>query len=154
MLIDSHAHLDSPRYADDREAMLSRAFDAGVGAVLAIGIGEGPHEMQQALDICREFNGKPNLPRLYASAGIYPHNTHQADQAALQKLDSLLGEPEVIACGEIGLDYYHEGAPHDVQHKGLIQQLEIAAARKRPILIHCRPKDGHRRRLDRSFRHP
>ena len=52
------------------------------------------------------------------------------------------GEPEVIACGEIGLDYYHEGAPHDVQHKGLIQQLEIAAARKRPILIHCRPKDG------------
>ena len=53
MLIDSHAHLDSPRYADDREAILSRAFAAGVGAVLAIGIGEGPHEMQQALDICR-----------------------------------------------------------------------------------------------------
>jgi TatD DNase family protein len=142
LLIDSHAHLDSPRYADDREAMLSRAFAAGVGAVLAIGIGEGPHEMQQALDICREFNGKPNLPRLYASAGIYPHNTHQADHAALQKLDSLLAEPEVIACGEIGLDYYHEGAPRDVQHAGLIQQLEIAAARKRPILIHCRPKEG------------
>jgi len=60
----------------------------------------------------------------------------------LAKLDSLLAEPEVIACGEIGLDYYHEGAPHPAQRAGLIRQLEIAAARKRPILIHCRPKDG------------
>lgn len=146
MLIDSHAHIDSPRYAEDREAMLRRTWDAGVGAVLAIGIGEGPTEMHQALEICREFNARPEssagLPRLYASAGIYPHNTGEADDAALQKLDGLLAEPEVIACGEIGLDYYHEGAPHDVQRRGLIAQLQIAAARKRPILIHCRPKDG------------
>ena len=98
--------------------------------------------MHQALDLCRQFNGQPGMPRLYASAGIYPHNTPEADDAALAKLDSLLAEPEVIACGEIGLDYYHEGAPHDVQRAGLIRQLEIAAARKRPILIHCRPKDG------------
>ncbi len=138
MLIDSHAHLDSERYAPDREAMLRRAFEAGVGAVLSIGIGEGPAEMQQARDLCSEFNGRPNMPRLYASAGIYPHNTTEADDAALTKLDTLLAEPEVIACGEIGLDYYHEGAPRDVQRKGLILQLEIAAARKRPILIHCR----------------
>jgi TatD DNase family protein len=141
LLIDSHAHIDSKRYADDRAAMLGRAWEAGVGAVLAIGIGEGPDEMQQALDLCRQFNGQPNLPRLFASAGVYPHKTHEADDAVLSKLDSLLAEPGVIACGEIGLDYYHEGAPHDVQRKGLIRQLEIAAARKRPILIHCRPKD-------------
>ena len=138
MLIDSHAHLDSPRYANDRGQMLARAAQAGVGAVLSIGIGDGPSEMHQALDLCREFNGRPNLPRLYASAGIYPHNTTQADDGALAKLDALLAEPEVIACGEIGLDYYHEGAPHNVQRTGLIRQLEIAAARKRPILIHCR----------------
>ena len=142
MLIDSHAHLDSPRYADDREAMLVRAREAGVGAVLSIGIGEGPAEMHQALDICREFNARrqagANLPKLYASAGIYPHNTPEADAAVLAKLDTLLAEPEVIACGEIGLDYYHEGALRDVQRAGLISQLEIASARKRPILIHCR----------------
>ena len=138
MLIDSHAHLDSPRYADDREAMLGRAWDAGVRSVLSIGIGEGPGEMHQALDICREFNGRPNVPTIYASAGIYPHSTTEADEAALGKLDALLGEPEVIACGEIGFDYYHEGAPRDVQRRVLIRQLEIAAARKRPILIHCR----------------
>lgn len=138
MLIDSHAHLDSPRYADDRAAMLARAYEAGIGAVLSIGIGEGPAEMHQAFDLCRQFNGQPNLPMLYASAGIYPHSTPEADDAALAKLDGLLAEPEVIACGEVGLDYYHEGASRDVQHAKLIAQLEIAARRKRPILIHCR----------------
>jgi TatD DNase family protein len=122
--------------------MLRRAHEAGVGAVLSIGIGEGPGEMHQARDLCRQFNGKPGMPRLYASAGIYPHNIPEGDESALAKLDSLLAEPDVIACGEIGLDYYHEGAPHDVQRGGLIRQLEIAASRKRPILIHCRPKDG------------
>jgi TatD DNase family protein len=142
LLIDSHAHLDSPRYDDDREEMLLRATEAGVDAVLAVGIGEGPAEMHQALDICRQFNNKPGMPKLYASAGIYPHNAPEADDAALQKLDNLLAQPEVIACGEIGLDYYHEGAAHPVQKEGLISQLLIAAARKRPILIHCRPKDG------------
>ena len=142
MLIDSHAHLDSHRYNDDREAMLRRALEAGVGAVLSIGIGEGPAEMHLARDLGRQFNGKPGMPRLYASAGIYPHSTTEADQAALVKLDQLLADPDVIACGEIGLDYFHEGAAHDVQRDGLIRQLEIAAARKKPIVIHCRPKDG------------
>jgi len=138
LLIDSHAHLDSPRYDEDREEMLRRAADVGVGAVLSIGIGEGPAEMHRGLEICREYNGKPGLPRLYASAGIYPHNTPEADEVALGGLDDLLAQPEVIACGEIGLDYYHEGAPHPVQREGLIAQLLIAARRKRPILIHCR----------------
>jgi TatD DNase family protein len=146
LLIDSHAHLDSERYTDDREAMLRRAWQAGVGTVLSIGIGEQANGMDQALAVCRQFNSHPEsgsgLPRLYASAGVYPHNTPEIDDAVLSKLDNLLAEPEVIACGEIGLDYYHEGAPHAVQLDGLKRQLEIAAARKRPILIHCRPKDG------------
>ena len=146
MLIDSHAHLDNERYADDRSAMLARAWEAGIGTILAIGIGEHASGMDGALKICREFNPRSDrepaegakFPRLFASAGVYPHNTPEADDAVLAKLDRLLAEPEVIACGEIGLDYYHEGAPHDIQREGLIAQLEIAAARKRPILIHCR----------------
>ena len=151
MLIDSHAHLDSHRYNDDREAILRRAQEAGVGAVLSIGIGEGPEEMHQARDLCREFNGRPGMPRLYASAGIYPHSTTEAGHAALVRLDELLADPDVIACGEIGLDYFHQGAAHDVQREGLINQLEIAAARKRPILIHCRPKDGTTHAWDDLF---
>ncbi len=142
MLIDSHAHIDSLLYSEDRAAMLGRAWEAGVGAVLAIGIGEGPAEMHRALEICREFNSLPQsgagIPRLYASAGVYPQNAPEIDEAVQAKLDGLLAEPETIACGEIGLDYYHEGAAHDVQRRGLIRQLEITAGRKRPILIHCR----------------
>jgi TatD DNase family protein len=147
LLVDSHAHLDSERYAGELPEILKRTYAAGVGAVLAIGIGEGPAEMQCALEICRQFNAPDRsagegLPQLLASAGIYPHNTHEADEAALAKLDHLLAEPEVIGCGEIGLDYYHEGSPHQTQRRAFIQQMEIAAARKRPIIIHCRPKDG------------
>jgi TatD DNase family protein len=146
LLIDSHAHLDSERYAEDRAAMLGRAWEAGVGMVLAIGIGEQASGMDGALKVCRQFNGLPqsgvSLPKLYASAGVYPHSTPEMDDAILAQLDSLLAEPEVIACGEIGLDYFHAGTPRPVQLAGLVQQLEIAAARKRPILIHCRPKDG------------
>ena len=140
MLIDSHAHLDSPRYDGDREAMLRRAWEAGVGAVLAIGIGENATGMDGALAVCRQFNGQDGIPKLYASAGVYPHNTAEIDDQVLARLDRLLAEPEVIACGEIGLDYFHEGAPRVVQMSGLVRQLEIAASRKRPILIHCRPK--------------
>jgi TatD DNase family protein len=148
LLVDSHAHLDSERYLGELDAVLERATAAGVGAVLAIGIGEGPAEMQCAQEICRKYreqgigNRERRLPKLYATAGIYPHNTHEADEAAFAKLDGLLSEPEVIGCGEIGLDYYHQGSPHDVQKRIFVRQMEIAARRKRPIIIHCRPKDG------------
>jgi TatD DNase family protein len=142
LLIDSHAHLDSERYEGELAHVLQRAHAAGVGAILAIGIGEGPAEMHHAVELCRQFNGQQNVPQIYASAGIYPHNSDEADEAALAKLDTLLSEPEVIACGEIGLDYYHQGAPHETQKRIFIRQMEIATARKRPILIHCRPKDG------------
>jgi TatD DNase family protein len=144
LLVDSHAHLDSSRYEGELADVLRRAWSAGVSGVVAIGIGEGTAEMQQALEICRKYNnaGDPGLPKLYASAGIYPHNAHEADEAALANLDSLLAEPEVIACGEIGLDYYHQGSPHETQKRVFVRQMEIAAARKRPIIIHCRPKDG------------
>ena len=131
MLIDSHAHLDSERYAEDRAAMLARAWEAGIGTILAIGIGEHASGMDGALKVCREFNGQPNLPHLYSSAGVYPHNTPEADDAVLAKLDQLLAEPEVIACGEIGLDYYHEGAPHDIQREGLIRHARTVSLKRR-----------------------
>ena len=139
MLIDSHAHLDSERYAGDLESVLQRARQAGVGGILAIGIGEGPAEMHQAREIVRRFSGREDVPKLWASAGIYPHATDQADEAALARLDEMLGSREVIACGEIGLDYYHEGAAHSVQARAFVAQMEIAARHRAPILIHCRP---------------
>lgn len=138
MLVDSHAHLDSERYAEDRDAVLARARQAGVEMVLAVGIGDGPATMHRALELCRQYASKPEMPRIAVSAGIHPHEAELADQAALDALDRLAGEPEIVAIGEIGLDYFYDHSPRDVQQRAFVRQMEIAAARRLPILIHCR----------------
>ena len=149
MLVDSHAHLDSERYAEDRVAMLERARAAGVEMILAVGIGDGPETMHAALDLCRQHAGDARLPRLVASAGVHPQEAAQADAVALDKLNALAAAPEVVAIGEIGLDYYHADNPAPaVQQRAFAQQMEIAAAHKLPILIHCRPADGDDRAWD------
>ena len=142
VLVDSHAHLDSPRYDADRDELLQRAWQQGVRTVLSIGIGDGPDTMQQALELSKSYAGKPGIPRILATAGIHPHEAQLADQAALQKLDGLLADPDVLAVGEIGLDYYYDHSPREQQKQAFAQQMEIAAARRRPIIIHCRPSDG------------
>jgi TatD DNase family protein len=142
MLIDSHAHLDSPRYAEDREALLHRAWAAGVRTILSIGIGEGPDAMQQALEISRQYKDQPEVPKIFASAGVHPHEAQLTDEATYAKLDQLLSEPEVIACGEIGLDYFYDHSPRDIQRTVFRRQMEIAASHKQPIIIHCRPSDN------------
>ena len=68
MLVDSHAHLDSPRYDADRDQLLERAWQQGVRTVLSIGIGDGPDTMQQALQLSRSYAGKPVVPRVLAPA--------------------------------------------------------------------------------------
>jgi TatD DNase family protein len=141
-LVDSHAHLDSPRYDADREELLQRAWQQGVRTVLSIGIGEGPETMQQALELSRSYAGKPGIPRVLATAGIHPHEAQLADQAALAKLDDLLADPDVLAVGEIGLDYYYDHSPRPQQKQAFAQQMEVAAAKRRPIIIHCRPSEG------------
>lgn len=138
MLVDSHAHLDSERYAEDREAMLVRAREAGVEMVLAVGIGDGPATMHRALELCREYASNPGMPRIVVSAGIHPHEAELADREALETLNSLAGEPEMVAVGEIGLDYFYDHSPREIQARAFVEQMEIAVAHKLPILIHCR----------------
>jgi TatD DNase family protein len=141
-MIDSHAHLDSPRYDEDRDALLERAWAAGVRQILSIGIGEGPDTMHRALEISREYAGRPGIPRIWASAGVHPHEARLADEVAYAKLEALLEEPEVIACGEIGLDYFYDHSPRDIQKAVFSRQMQIAAAGKKAIIIHCRPSEN------------
>ena len=141
-MIDSHAHLDSARYDEDRDALLVRAWNAGVRTILSIGIGEGPDTMHQALDLARAYARRSGVPKIYATAGVHPHEARLADDAAYAKLDQLLSQPEVLACGEIGLDYYYDHSPRDEQKSVFARQMEIAAANRKPIIIHCRPSDN------------
>jgi len=139
MMIDSHAHLDSARYDEDREAMLQRARAAGVEAILSIGIGDGPDTMQRAAELSEEFASRSDVPRIYASAGIHPHEASLATLEALKKLEELARHKNVIAIGEIGLDYFYDHSPRDQQKQVFRAQMEIAAAAELPIIIHCRP---------------
>ena len=134
MLVDSHAHLD---FFDDPAPILANARAAGLSAILAIGIGQGPDTMHRALEIA-ESHATPELP-LYASAGIHPQEAHHANPEALAQLATLAANPRVIAIGEIGLDYYHLDNPDiEVQQQAFVAQMKIAAAATKPILIHCR----------------
>jgi TatD DNase family protein len=119
--------------------MLQRSWESGVRTILSIGIGDGPGTMHQALELAKLYAGRPGIPHILASAGIHPHEAQLADEAAYQKLDLLLDAPEVVAAGEIGLDYFYDHSPREQQRTVFLRQMEIAAAHKRPIIIHCRP---------------
>ena len=141
-LTDTHAHLDFyTENPTDREDVLRRAYAAGVHTILAIGIGEGPDTMHQALEIATSTSGA-GLPTIYASAGIHPQEAASATPEALEKLKTLAANPRCIAIGEIGLDYYHvENPTPDIQRQAFIAQMQIAATARKPILIHCRTSE-------------
>jgi TatD DNase family protein len=133
MLIDSHCHLD---YYEDLDALLARANAAGVGKLLAIGIGDGPETMHRALEFAHAH------PRVFATAGIHPQEAHQATPENLARLAKLVEDPRCVAVGEIGLDYYHFDNPEvAVQQAAFVAQLQIAVAARRPITIHCRTSE-------------
>ena len=133
MLIDSHCHLDD---YDDLPAILANARAAGVGKLLAIGIGNGPATMHRALDLAHQH------PEIFATAGIHPQEAHQATPEALAKLTTLADDPRCLAIGEIGLDYYHLDNPDiPTQQAAFIAQMQIAAAARKPITIHCRTSE-------------
>jgi TatD DNase family protein len=135
MYIDSHAHLDGPRFDSDRAEVIARARAAGVSTILAIGIGEGPGTLDCAVKLAAQYDF------IYATTGIHPHEAAKATDADFAQLESLARAPKVIACGEIGLDYYYVHSPRDIQKNVFIRQMEIARAAKFPIIIHCRASE-------------
>jgi len=131
-LIDSHAHIDLPQFADDRDAMLQRAREAGVQALLAIGTGPGPEKLDAALPFAEQHGW------IYTSVGIHPHEAKEVTSAHLAELARLAKHPKVIAWGEIGLDYFYDHSPHETQAGVFRSQMELAHAAKLPIIVHCR----------------
>ncbi len=131
-IIDSHAHLEFPQFDSDRAEMLVRAREAGVRALLAIGSGTGPERLNAALPFAEQNDW------IYASVGIHPHEAKLATEAHFEHLVELAMHPRVIAWGEIGLDYYYDHSPRDVQERVFRRQLGQARAARLPIVIHCR----------------
>ena len=137
LFVDSHAHLEMPQFDADRDAMLARAHEAGIETVVAIGSGTGPGSLDCAIQLAsRKRIGEP---RIYATIGIHPHEAKLATDADFDELGALACDPKVIAWGEIGLDYFYDHSPREVQRSVFLKQLELARAAKSPVVIHCRP---------------
>jgi TatD DNase family protein len=135
MYIDSHAHLDGKQFATDREQVIARARNAGVQAMVAIGNGDGPADVDCGIRLAKKYDF------IYATLGIHPHEARLTNESSYENMARLAESPKVIAWGEIGLDYYYDHSPRDVQKEVFARQMELAAAAKLPIIIHCRPSD-------------
>ena len=136
MFVDSHAHLDGKQFSADRDHVIARALEAGVETIVAIGNGDGPPTLDCGIRLAEQF------PFIYATVGIHPHEAKLADDATLAELERLARYPKVIAWGEIGLDYFYDHSPRDVQKAVFARQMELAGAARLPIVIHCRPSEG------------
>jgi TatD DNase family protein len=136
MFVDSHAHLDGKQFDSDREPVIARAREAGITAMVAIGNGDGPPTLDAGVQLAEKY------PFMYATVGIHPHEARLASEDAYAEMERLARHPKVIAWGEIGLDYYYDHSPREMQQEVFIRQMELATAAKLPIVIHCRPSEG------------
>ncbi len=130
MLIDTHCHIFSDQFAADQAATLDRARAAGVTRMINIGYDLPSSALAIALAQAQ--------PMVWATVGIQPHYALSTTEADLERLRALLGQPRVVALGEIGLDYYHDRAPHDLQEALFRRQLALARELNLPVVIHTR----------------
>lgn len=136
MFVDSHAHLEGPRFDPDRDEVIARARENGIRTIVAIGTGDGPGTLDCAVKIADKYDS------IYATVGIHPHEVKLAAESDFHELETLAKNPKVIAWGEIGLDYFYDHSPRELQQQAFIKQMELAKAAKLPIVIHCRPTDN------------
>lgn len=129
-LVDSHAHLDDPQFAQDLPEVLARAEASGVKTIVTMGV---------SLESSREAVGLASrYPQVYAAVGIHPHEAAGATEADWEELHSLARSPKVVAIGEIGLDYHYNYSEPARQKQVLRQQLELARELDLPVVIHDR----------------
>ena len=133
MLIDSHCHLDFPDFAPERDAVVARARDAGVGRLITISTHVGRYESYRA--IAEAYDN------VWFTVGTHPHQAHEEPEAPVSRLIELSSHPRCVGIGEAGLDYHYDRAPRDVAAR--VFRTHIAAARETglPLVIHARDAD-------------
>ena len=130
MLIDSHVHLDDPRYDPDRPEMFTRAQDAGVEAFITIGC-----DLVSSRAAVKLADQHPNV---YATVGVHPHEVKHIEDAWYPELKDLAQHRKVVGYGEIGLDFHYDHSPRDTQRERFREQIRLAQELQLPIVIHTR----------------
>jgi TatD DNase family protein len=129
-LADTHAHLDEPELRNQKDAVLARARQAGVGLIVNVGIGQ--ESSRQVVETAQCY------PEVYAAVGVHPHGAASLSQGDLEALARLAAHPKVVAVGEIGLDFYRRRSPEKVQEHWFREQLALAHDLGKPVVIHTR----------------
>ncbi len=138
LLFDTHCHIDEERFDADRQDVLSRMKEAGVG--FCVCVGSDMETSARSMAFAQAADG------VYAAVGIHPHEAKFFKQEDLETLQNWLKQPKVVALGEIGLDYYYDHSPRDVQREACVFQMELAHAAGAPAIFHVR--DAHGDMLD------
>ena len=133
MLVDSHCHLDFPDFESERDAIVQRAIDAGVGRMVTICTRVARFDEIRA--IAEQYDP------VYCSVGTHPHNADEELDVTVDALVQLTGHPKVVAVGEAGLDYYYDNAPREAQARGLRTHIDAARETGLPLVIHARDAD-------------
>ena len=128
-LIDTHAHLDSSDYSDDRAAVIARTFTGGVGVIT---VGVDLESSEAALKLAQHHRS------IWAGVGVHPHEARRFNAQVEKRLRELVTDQKVVAIGEIGLDYYRDLSPRSTQRDVLIKQIELANDIGLPVIIHNR----------------
>ena len=133
-LVDSHTHIDMPQFDVDRDAVVARARDAGVEALLIVGGVDEEAGHRRALGVA-EALGFP------CSAGIHPHEAKLATDAIYDEIAGLSRERRIVAIGEIGLDFHYDHSPRETQREVFRRQVRLAREVGLPVIIHTREAD-------------
>src|SRR5437773_2978982 len=144
MLVDSHAHLDDPRFNEDRDAVIQRAWDAGIRKILTIGNGSGPDQMGCGIPVAEAHDW------IYTSVGVHPHDASKVEERHYDLLEDLSAHPRVLAIGETGLDYYYDNSPRDLQREVFRRHLQLSQKLRLPVIIHTRDADDDTEQLLRE----
>lgn len=133
-LFDSHCHLDDERFDEDRDETIARVHQNGVARCVCVGSDLPSSRRCIALAETHDF--------IYAAAGVHPHEAKDAPDDYLDQLRALLRHPKVVALGEIGLDYYYDFSPRDVQQRVMNEQIDLALETDMPVIFHIRDAHG------------
>ncbi|HHW47786.1 MAG TPA: TatD family hydrolase [Clostridiaceae bacterium] len=129
-LFDSHAHYDDARFQDDRDEALQRAFDSGVKYIL--NASSDVESAKVAISLARKFDF------VYAAVGVHPHNVENINDGTLSILLDFASDHKVVAIGEIGLDYYYDNSPRELQRYWFSKQINLAKELSLPVIVHNR----------------
>ena len=133
MLVDTHAHLMDPAFADDLPEVLHRAAEAGVGAMICVGYDIASSVAAVAL--------AESHPQILAAVGIHPNSVNDAGPGAFDEVRRLAEHPRVVGIGETGLDRYRKRTPIQAQRESFARHLDLAAERGLPVIVHNRDAD-------------